>query len=352
MVVPFFISHQGCPHRCVFCDQRSIAGAKEALPDAREMLERIERYRQGSPGRELEAAFYGGTFTALPRGDQRRLLGALQPLLASGTLRSIRLSTRPDAVDADTVRFLKEMGVGTVEVGVQSLDEEVLRLSGRGYGAADAESAVRALREGGLEAGVQLMTGLPGDTPERALASLARVFALNPSFLRIYPTLVISGTKLAELHAAGSYAPQSLDEAVRLCGQMLLACRRRSLPVIRIGLQATFELDSPEVVLAGPYHPAFGQLVESELFFALMESLAGGVPPGSRVRFLAPAGRVSDVVGQGRRNLARLAERLGVSVAGVREDPALDRNRLALEWSGGKIGASLLDLPPVSFPHP
>ena len=131
VLVPFFVSHLGCPQRCVFCDQEKIAGARGVLPGAGEMLDKIARYRASSPGRELEVAFYGGTFTALPRDDQQYLLAALQPLLASGYLSSLRLSTRPDAVDRETASFLMEMGVGTVELGVQSMHDEVLRLSGR-----------------------------------------------------------------------------------------------------------------------------------------------------------------------------------------------------------------------------
>ena len=344
VVVPFFISHLGCPHRCVFCDQEKIAGARGALPEAGEMLERIARYRESSPGRELEVAFYGGTFTALPRDDQRHLLAALQPLLASGYLGSLRLSTRPDAVDQETASFLKEMGVGTVELGVQSMNEEVLRLSGRGHSARDAERAVRVLQDAGLAVGVQLMPGLPGDCEERSLASLERVLALAPSFLRIYPTLVIAGTELAARYLAGSYLPQTLEQAVSLCKRMLLAARRAGVPVIRLGLQPTAELESPGVLLAGPYHPAFGQLVESELCYDLMCSLVAGIPKGSRVSFLAPPGRTSDLVGQGRRNLKRLAERFAVNVTKVKEDAALSRSRITMQWGGGERSGEVGDL--------
>lgn len=343
-MVPFFISHLGCPHRCVFCDQEKIAGARGTLPSASEIQAKVEKYRESSPGRELEAAFYGGTFTALPREDQEYLLGALQPQLASGRLSSIRLSTRPDAVDPGSARFLKEMGVATVELGAQSMDDEVLSRAGRGHCAEETERALRALKEAGLAVGLQLMPGLPGDSDQRSLASLERALALDPSFLRIYPTLVISGTGLADLYRAGSYAPQSLDQAVSLCKRMLLKASRRGVPVIRLGLQPTAELETPGVLLAGPYHPAFGQLVQSELCYDLMSSLAADLPEGSSVGFFVAPGRLSDLVGQNRRNLARLAERHGISVVAVREDAGLSRSRIALEWSGGRRSAVLLDL--------
>ena len=343
-MVPFFISHLGCPHRCVFCDQEKIAGARGALPGASEIQAKVEKYRESSPGRELEAAFYGGTFTALPREDQEYLLGALQPQLASGRLSSIRLSTRPDAVDPGSARFLKQMGVATVELGAQSMDDEVLSLAGRGHSARDTERALLALKDAGLAVGLQLMPGLPGDSDQRSLASLERALALDPSFLRIYPTLVISGTELADRYRAGSYAPQSLDQALSLCKRMLLKAGRRGVPVIRLGLQPTAELETPGVLLAGPYHPAFGQLVQSELCYDLMSALVADLPQGSSVGFFVAPGRLSDLVGQKRRNLARLAERHGVGVVAVREDAALSRSRIALEWSGGRRSADLLDL--------
>jgi histone acetyltransferase (RNA polymerase elongator complex component) len=340
VVIPFFIAHLGCPHRCVFCDQEKISGARGVLPTAEEMLGTVARYRASSPGREREVAFYGGTFTALPREDQSYLLGALQPLLASGDLSSLRLSTRPDAVDLETASFLKAMGVRTVELGVQSMNEEVLRLSGRGHSARDAELALRVLQEAGITVGVQLMPGLPGDSDQRSLDSLEHVLALRPSFLRIYPTLVLAGTELATLYGAGKFQPQSLEQAVSLCRRMLLAARRAGIPVIRLGLQPTAELESPGVLLAGPYHPAFGQLVESELYYDLMCVLATGIPQGSRVSFLAPAGRTSDLVGQGRRNLKRLAERFGIVVTKVKEDAGLAGSEITLQWSGGECSGN------------
>ncbi|HJV65894.1 MAG TPA: radical SAM protein [Geomonas sp.] len=331
MVVPFFISHLGCPHRCVFCDQQKIAGASGVLPDPPSIEQKVAQYRASARGRALEVAFYGGTFTALPRADQQHLLDALQPLLASGAVRSVRLSTRPDAVDSEIASFLKSMAVETVELGVQSMDGEVLRLSRRGHSAADVEAAVSSLKGAGLSVGIQLMPGLPGDSAERSLTTLNRILSLKPDFLRIYPALVIAGTELANLHQRGEFQPLSLDEGVSLCKEMLIAARRAGVPVIRLGLQPTAELESPGVVQAGPYHPAFGQLVESELWYDIVCSLAADLPRGSRVELSVPPGRVSDVVGQKRRNLQRLAERFGVTVAAVKEDAALGAEEVSIK---------------------
>jgi hypothetical protein len=193
------------------------------------------------------------------------------------------------------------------------------------------------------------MPGLPGDTAEKSLASLHRVLSLKADFLRIYPTLVIGGTDLADLYHVGGYSPLSLDEAVSLCKRMLVEARRAGVPVVRLGLQPTAELESPGVVLAGPFHPAFGQLVESELYFDLMRLMVAGAPGGSEVRLFVAPGRVSDAVGQKRRNLQRLAEACAITVIEVREDPGLQQDAVRLEWEGGKlVGFTAVDfLPPA-----
>jgi histone acetyltransferase (RNA polymerase elongator complex component) len=264
--------------------------------------------------------------------------------LFSGEISSLRLSTRPDAIDAETVAYLKGMGVRTVELGVQSMNDAVLRQAGRGHSSRDAELALRVLQEAGIEVGVQLMPGLPGDSEETSLASLERVLRLKPDFLRIYPTVVVEGTELAARYRAGSYAPLTLERAVSLCARMLLAARRAAVPVIRMGLQATPKLDAPGVLLAGPYHPAFGQLVSSELCCQLMTRLLSGVNRGSRVSFVCASGRTSDLVGQGRRNLERLAARFEVLLGPVREDAGLDRDCIVLECDEERLSGTLSDL--------
>lgn len=336
VVVPFFISHLGCPHRCIFCDQEKISGSRTALPPTQAIQDKIEEFRAGAPGRQLEVAFYGGSFTALPEEDQLKLLGAVQPFLAAGTVTSLRISTRPDAVDHAAASFLKRMGVGTVELGVQSMNDEVLRLAGRGHSARDSEEALATLQEFGFRVGVQLMPGLPGDTLERSIATVKRVLELEPSFLRIYPTVVVEGTGLAELYRQGHYRPLDLDEAVAWCKELLKLARQSGMPVVRLGLQPTEELETPGVILAGPFHPAFGQLVESEICFEVMAGLLEGTAPGSEVGFRAAPGRTSDLVGQRRCNLKRLAERFGVRILKVREDGTLGRDVIVLEGPHGE----------------
>ncbi|HEY6008104.1 MAG TPA: radical SAM protein, partial [Geobacteraceae bacterium] len=275
MIVPFFIPHAGCPHQCVFCDQRTIAGQPPGIPTAAELVSTIAGHRATGGDDGVEVAFFGGTFTALSRDAQERLLAPLQPLRAAGIVRSVRVSTRPDCVDSGTAGYLGSMGVATVELGVQSLDEEVLRLSGRGHGVGDVERAVAALRGAGLKFVAQLMPGLPGDTPAGSLATLDAVLSLGPDALRIYPALVLAGTRLAELWCEGNYRPLSLAEAVRTCKLMLHRALRARVPVLRIGLQPTAELQAAGAVVAGPFHPAFRQLVEADMWYDLLVRLAG-----------------------------------------------------------------------------
>lgn len=305
ITVPFFISHQGCPHTCVFCDQRTISGASGTLPTAGQIRDRIALWSSTAGGRPLEVAFFGGTFTALPDEVQAKLLAPLQPLLKDGTLDSVRISTRPDSIEADHVVWLAERGVRTIELGVQSLDDAVLAASGRGHTAEESLSAVRCIKSSGLQAGAQLMPGLPGDTPGSSLASLEQVLAAGADFIRIYPTVVLKGTELARRYAAGEFTPLSLERGTYLCKILLQRAMQAGIPVIRIGLQADQGLDA-EHVLAGCWHPALGQLVRSGLYADL---LCRFVLPGQHVTVYCHPSRLADVVGMKRSNLQSQAGR-------------------------------------------
>jgi len=343
VTVPFFIAHQGCPHRCVFCNQVSISGGPERLPEPGEMLERIAAYRASAGESRLDAAFFGGTFTSLPRSRQEALLAPLRPLLRSGEIASVRISTRPDALDRETAVFLGERGVETVEIGVQSLDDTVLSLAGRGHSARDAEEAVSLLSGAGFRVGIQLMPGLPGDTPETALASFRRAIGLRPGFLRIYPTLVFAGTELERRYRDGTYTPLTLADAVSLCKVMRHEALRASIPVVRIGLQATGDLREGGEMVAGPWHPAFRQMVEAELFFDLMSKLSCRVPQGEGVTFRVSPGRLSDAAGQCRANLKRLGEGRGWKGAAIRPDPRLSPLEVIMEAGNHVRTGSLLN---------
>ncbi len=255
-------------------------------------------------GRGGEVAFYGGTFTLLPAAEQRAYLAAVGPYLRSGEVEGIRVSTRPDALGNEQVSLLKEYGVSTVEIGCQTFSPDVLSRSGRGHGPEAALDAVSRLHQEGIRIGIQLMPGLPGGSRQEALASLRQAFKLKPAFLRIYPVVVLRNTVLATQYQEGLFSPLSLEEAVDWCAEMLWHCQRLSVPVIRVGLQASEGLDRGDVIEAGPYHPAFGQLVRSRLWLRALLNLAG---EGFMSVNVHPAD-LSDALGNKRHNIVCLQQ--------------------------------------------
>ncbi len=342
-IVPFFISHQGCPHRCIFCNQEKIAGSNGNFPTPAEIRDKVAVYRHTSGCQGVDVAFYGGSFTSIPREDQLRLLHPLQNLLASGEVASIRISTRPDSLDAEAAAFLSASGVCTVELGVQSMDDTVLEQAERGHCAADVEKAVACLKNEGISVGLQLMPGLPGDTWETSVSSLLRTLGLRPDFLRIYPTLVVAGTTLSQRHAEGSYCPLSLGEAVSLCKVLLHHALLAGVPVVRIGLQPTTDLESAGTILAGPYHPAFRQMVESELCFDLLQKLIPhGTDEGEPLSIRCAPARIADVVGQKRSNIQRLVREHGVRIDRVQGDSRLAHFDIVVEGSSGTRRGSIV----------
>lgn len=327
VTVPFFISHQGCPHTCVFCDQRVISGSLGDIPTAENLLAKIGAWQQTAGDRPLEVAFFGGTFTALPVAVQDQLLQALQGLLASGEIRSVRISTRPDCIDDATVRRLAQQGVTTIELGVQSMDDGVLERSGRGHSSADSEAAIRCIKAGGLSTVAQLMPGLPGDTPTKSLHSLKKVIAAGADFLRFYPVIVLRGTELARRFQSGDYVPLTVEEGVQLCKVLLHESMRADVPVIRIGLQADTGLNE-STVLGGCWHPSLGRLTRSELYFDLLCKMFSGIPAGQPGTILCHPARISEVTGQGWINLKRLEAR--VESALVKTDESLMKEELVV----------------------
>ncbi|MBO5244534.1 MAG: radical SAM protein [Selenomonadales bacterium] len=263
-IIPIFVPHYGCPYQCVFCNQRKITGIDTPM-NAKKAKEIIaEALSWQTRAVEKEVAFYGGSFTAIPMEKQRELLSVVSPMYESGVLSAIRLSTRPDAIDEAVLQQLKEHHVTTIELGVQSMDDEVLRASNRGHTGRDVREAVAMIRQYPFALGLQIMPGLPREDTYSLLRTANAVRELAPDFVRIYPTVVIEDTPLAEAYQRGDYTPLSLAEAVRQTAFLKLFFERANVPVIRMGLQATAEMDSAGTVLAGPYHPADASKVRGQ----------------------------------------------------------------------------------------
>ena len=308
-IIPVFVPHLGCPHDCVFCNQRRIAGQTE--PATAETVHTAIAQAAALPctGAKRQLAFYGGSFTAIPPAQQEALLCAAREGIAAGVINSIRLSTRPDAVEETTLRRLTAYGVETVELGAQSMDDEVLHRSGRGHTAADVKRAARLVKAAGLKLVLQMMTGLPGDTEEKSLRTAQELIALRPDGARIYPTVIVRDTALYELWRAGRYREHTVEDAVRVCARLLPLFEAAGIPVIRLGLNPTEELSSGAAV-GGAYHPALGELVKSRIRLERMRALLAGVEPGSTVTLRVHPAKLSQTLGQHRENVKTLCAEL------------------------------------------
>ena len=301
-IIPVFIPHLGCPHDCVFCNQKRISGS--LLPACPEDVKR-EIEAALSICENAELAFYGGSFTAIPIEEQRALLDAAAPYLESGSISSIRLSTRPDAINEEILAFLKEKGVKTIELGSQSMCDSVLAASWRGHTAADTEKAAEMIKSAGFNLILQMMTGLPGSDFEKDIASARRIAALQPNGVRIYPTVIIRDTALADMWEEGKYTEHSVEDAVELCSEILPIFEKASIPVIRMGLNPSDELSGGDA-LGGAYHPALGEMVQSRIYLKKARELLKDVKAGESIVLLVHPSCISKMTGQKRSNINAL----------------------------------------------
>jgi histone acetyltransferase (RNA polymerase elongator complex component) len=336
LIIPIFLPYLGCSQRCLFCNQKATV---QKVPSPSSVQTFIKASLVSLPSdektREKQVAFYGGTFTAIPKNEQSTYLKTVQPFLTSGLIDSIRISTRPDALDAEIIKTLKEHGVKTVELGVQSMINEVLLLSKRGHSAEDVVSAISRLKSRGFEVGLQLMIGLPGDTFDRFLQTLDQVIDLKPDFVRIHPTLVLKGAPLESLWSSGRYSPLSLDEAIHWLKRGLLKLEAASISVARVGLQPTEDLERD--LLKGPYHPALHQLIDSAIFYDMAQHLLQISPNGSQAVFVCSPREVSNLRGQGNKNILRLKEQFKLKEILIHESKELPRGCLAIRTQSGEV---------------
>lgn len=325
--IPIFVPHKGCPFDCVFCNQNRITGSiKETTPD--DVTRIIEEYLSTIPreGSSVEAAFFGGSFTGIPIAEQSALMERVAPYIESGRISGIRLSTRPDYIDDDILENLKRHGVTTIELGVQSMSDDVLRASNRGHTAEQVVKAARLIRKYGFSLGLQMMTGLPGDTDELSIYTAERIVELEPDCVRIYPTLTIRDTCLEAMYKSGRYVPQTLKSAVELCKKLLLIFESKGINIIRVGLQPTDEINSDASVVAGPFHSAFRELVESSIYYDLIEERLNGIQ--NAVVYVNPR-EISKAVGCRRANIKRLYSEHGADVT-VKGDENLAKREVKI----------------------
>ena len=303
-ILPIFVPHAGCPNDCVFCNQKRISGS--LLPASAEMVRAAVSAL--APGSGYELAFYGGSFTAIPETEQEALLAAVVPARESGAVSTLRVSTRPDAVMEEKLARLRRYGVETVELGAQSMCDEVLLRSGRGHTSEDTVKAAKLVKDAGFTLILQMMTGLPGSDDARDIQTARSIAALHPDGVRIYPTVILRDTPLYDLWQAGMYREHTVEDAVRVCARILPIFADAGIPVIRLGLNPSDELSGGAAV-GGAYHPALGELVRARLWRDKAETLLAGVEPGADVVLGVAPNRISVMTGQHRANLSYLQER-------------------------------------------
>ena len=306
--VALFVVHKGCPHMCSFCNQRSISGShKDLTPDdvhsaVRVAVESLSK-NQAAGG---EIAFFGGSFTMVEREYMLSLLEAAYEYVGKGIFKGIRISTRPDGIDGEICGILKKYGVTAVELGAQSLDDRVLMLNERGHTAEQVENACKILKEYGFEVGLQMMTGLYGSKDSDSLETAEKIIDLAPATVRIYPTVVLKGTRLYELMKSGEFIPKGVNETVDLCARLIEMFENAGIKVIRVGLHSGGGVE--EGFAGGAYHPALRELCEGRLYYNRASLLLKKYDGGRYILCVNPK-EISKMTGQKKENLIRLREK-------------------------------------------
>ena len=298
--ISVFVPHLGCPHRCSFCDQNSITGTS-LLPGERE-IDNAVAAAVGSKGyskTDTELAFFGGSFTAIDRVYMTELLKAAGKYVKNGTIKGIRISTRPDYIDSEVLGILKEYGVTSIELGAQSMCDDVLKANLRGHTAADVVQASGLIKENGFELGLQMMTGLYKSSEEKDRYTARRIIELKPETVRIYPAVTLENTVLAVYYSRGEYFPPSLEDTVALCADLICEFNSAGIRVIRVGLHS---IDNGAYV-AGPWHPSFRELCDSRIYF---KKITGLIKTAGKYNLRVSPGEVSKVTGHKKSNLNAL----------------------------------------------
>ncbi|MBO5478273.1 MAG: radical SAM protein [Clostridia bacterium] len=324
-IIPIFVPHLGCPNDCIFCNQKAISGQlkKVTKEDVKKTVEEYLKSFKDEDGRK-EIAFFGGSFTGIDVNIQNELLEAAYEYIAQGKIDSIRISTRPDYIDKETLKRLKKYKVKTIELGVQSTNDYILKRSGRGHTFEDVKKASRLIRFYGFKLGHQIMVGLPESTRLDELNTAKDLIKLKPKMVRIYPVLVIKNTKLEEEYNNGSYEPITVGQAVERCKELVYLFNKSKVEVIRIGLQNTDIISEPtnigSDVVAGPFHPAFGQLVEDSIWYdSIVDKIKKFNVKVKEVEVKVNPQDVNSVIGHKKENIKKLKDLYEVDIV-VKQD--------------------------------
>lgn len=319
-IIPIFIPHLGCPNDCSFCNQKSISG-KSKMPTEDEVKNKIESDLKNfkEENSYIEIAFFGGSFTGIDVELQEKYLSIAKEYIENKQVNSIRLSTRPDYINKDILKMLKKYKVKTIELGVQSTNDYILQKCGRGHTFDDVRKASKLIRRYGFRLGHQVMVGLPESTKLDELRCAKDIIKLRPQIVRIYPVLVIKGTRLEQEYKTGEYQPLTVGQAVERCKEMVYLFNKHNVEVIRIGLQNTEEITDPKnknsEVVAGPYHPAFGQLVDDSIWYdSIVDKIKKINVKVKEVRIKVNFVDINNVIGHKKENIKKIKEIYDVDV--------------------------------------
>jgi len=339
LIIPVFIMNSGCPHRCIFCNQKITAGNFPPKITRDFFDAEVKSYldRKEKKYVNVEIAFYGGSFTGIDNTYQENLLSWANSYVEAGLVNSIRISTRPDYITKDSLTLLNKYNVSTVELGAQSFNDEALRFAQRGHDAAATLAAMKILKEQGFSTGLHLMAGLPQDTPNGFMDSVNKAIELMPDTVRLHPVIVLAGTALAEEFRRGNYKPLELAEAIDLCRQSWEKLSKAGIRVIRIGLQVTDAMEKDGAILAGPFHPAFGSLVLSSLFYNSSLKLLTGIPHNAKeLRFNVSGQDISNFRGMANMNIAAIKKLYPQANLIVESIEGIEHGKISVAADSGK----------------
>lgn len=335
-IIPIFVPHLGCPNDCIFCNQKSISGQKSNMTKEK-AKEIIENYLKSidKENAQIEIAFFGGSFTAIEEERQEELLQVASEFVKSGQVESIRVSTRPDAIDKKILKRLKKYKVKTIELGVQSSNNYILKRINRGHTFEDVKRAAKLIKWNGFRLGVQMMVGLPESTTIDEINTAKELIKLKPKMVRIYPVLVIKNTPLEKELEKGTYKPLTLVQAVEVCKEIVRLFHDKNIDIIRIGLQPTDEISEPgsekSEVVAGPYHPAFRQLVESAMWY---DVIVGKIKrlnvKVKEVEVTVNPVDANNVIGHKKENVKNLKELYDLNLV-LKQDPKMKQGKSKIE---------------------
>lgn len=325
-IIPIFVPHLGCPNQCTFCNQKKISGQLKKVT-AKDVEETIEYYLKNfkDKNKYVEVAFFGGSFTAIDVKKQIELLEAVQEYIINKKVNSIRISTRPDCIDKEILKRMKKYRVKTIELGVQSTNNYILNRCKRGHTGEDVKKASKLIRAHGFVLGHQMMIGLPESTKQDEINTAKELIKLKPKIVRIYPVLVIKDTELADEYERGEYLPLTVGQAVERCKEVVDLFNRNKINVIRIGLQNTEEITDPNSkessVIAGPYHPAFRQLVEASMWYdSIVDKIKKINAKVKKVKIIANELNINNIIGHKKDNIVKLKDTYDVDVIIERND--------------------------------